>query len=114
MFFIKDLEHRIDLHPSFFNSSAESYVKAKLYQDVEGTNTGTMMIVAVTLIREDGISEPKITPGTGFATYNVAYQALVWRPFRGEVVDGLVTSVVNNGVFVEVGGLTVFVSKMVS
>lgn len=112
MFFVKELEHRINLHPSFFNSEAESYIKAKLYQDVEGTNTGTHMIVAVLSI--DDISEPKIAPGTGFAEYNVGYRAIVWRPFRGEVVDGLVSSVLSNGFFVDVGGLGVFVSRAVS
>lgn len=112
MFFVKDLEHRIDLHPSFFSSEAEGYIRQKLYQDVEGTNTGTMMIIAVISI--DDISEPKIAPGTGFAQFNVGYRAIVWRPFRGEVVDGMVSSVVNNGFFVDVGGLSVFVSKAVS
>lgn len=112
MFFVKDLEHRIDLHPSFFTSEAEHYIRQKLYADVEGTNTGTMMIIAVISI--DDISEPKIAPGTGFAQFNVGYRAIVWRPFRGEVVDGLVSSVVGNGFFVDVGGLSVFVSKAVS
>ena len=112
MFFVKELEHRIDLHPSFFNSEAHKYIETKLYQDVEGTNTGTVMIIAVLGI--DETSEPKIAPGTGFAQYNVSYRAIVWRPFRGEVVDGMVSSVVNNGFFVDVGGLSVFVSKAVS
>lgn len=112
MFFVKELEHRIDLHPSFFSSSARQFIEEKLFQDVEGTNTGTLMIIAVLQI--DDVSEPKIVPGTGFAQYNVGYRAIVWRPFKGEVVDGLVTSVVNNGFFVEVGGLSVFVSKAVS
>ena len=111
MFFVKTLEHRIDLHPSFFNSEAEKYIRAKLYQDVEGTNTGTMMIIAVISI--DDISEPKIAPGTGFAQFNVGYRAIVWRPFRGEVVDGLVSSVVNGGFFADVGGLSVFISRVV-
>ena len=57
---------------------------------------------------------PKIIPGSGYAQYNVSYRAIVWRPFRGEVVDGMVSSVVNNGFFVDVGGLSVFVSKAVS
>ena len=38
----------------------------------------------------------------------------MWQPFRGEVVDGEVSQVVNNGFFVDVGGLSVFVSKAVS
>jgi len=112
MFFVKDLEHRIDLHPSFFTSSAESYIRTRLYQEMEGTNTGTQIIVAVISI--DEISEPKIAPGTGFAQFQVGFRAIVWRPFRGEVVDGLVGSVLHGGFFVDVGGLSVFVSKAVS
>ncbi|KAF2769504.1 hypothetical protein EJ03DRAFT_351242 [Teratosphaeria nubilosa] len=109
MFFVKTLEYRIDLHPSFFGSNSETYVRRRLYEDREGTNTGTMMIVAI--INIEDISEPKIVPGTGFAQYDCSYRAIVWRPFRGEVVDGMVSSVVNNGFFVDVGGLSVFVSK---
>lgn len=112
MFFVHALEHRINLHPSYFTGESERFIRDKLYADVEGTNTGTMMIVAVINIQD--ISEPKIIPGTGFAQYDVSYQAVVWRPFRGEVVDGLVTSVVNGGFFVEVAGLNIFVSKAVS
>lgn len=112
MFFVHSLEHRINLHPSFFNAGSEQIIREKLLADVEGTNTGTMMIIAVVTIRD--ISEPKIVPGTGFAQYDVSYNAVVWRPFRGEVVDGLVSSVVSNGFFVDVAGLNVFVSKSVS
>ena len=112
MFFVKELERRIELHPSFFSSDAEMYIKDKLHADVEGTNTGVYLVIAV--IEVDEISEPKIVPGTGFAQYDVSFRAIVWRPFRGEVVDGLVSSVVNNGFFVDVGGLSVFVSKAVS
>lgn len=53
-------------------------------------------------------------PGTGMAMYTISYRAVVWQPFRGEVVDGEVSQVVNNGFFVDVGALSVFVSKAVS
>ncbi|EEP76713.1 DNA-directed RNA polymerase II 19 kDa polypeptide [Uncinocarpus reesii 1704] len=39
------------------------------------------------------------------------YRAIVWKPFKGETVDAIVTSVKNQGIFAEVGPLTVFVSK---
>lgn len=60
------------------------------------------------------ISEPKVAPGTGMAMYTISYRAVVWQPFRGEVVDGEVSQVVANGFFVDVGALGVFVSKAVS
>jgi len=111
MFFVHTLEYRINLHPSFFGGSASTYITDQLYRDVEGKNTGTMMIIAI--IDVEDISEPKVVPGSGFAQFDVSYRAIVWRPFRGEVVDGLVSSVVSNGFFVDVGGLSVFVSKAV-
>jgi DNA-directed RNA polymerase II subunit RPB7 len=71
-----------------------------------------MMIVRIIGIQE--ISEPTVMPGTGMAMYTISYRAVVWQPFRGEVVDGEVSQVVPNGFFVDVGALGVFVSKAVS
>lgn len=112
MFFVKQLEHRIDLHPSFLGGQALDYVMTRLYEEVEGQNMGIMMIISIIDIAD--ISEPKIVPGTGEAQYDISYRAIIFRPFRGEVVDGLVSSVVSNGFFVDVAGLSVFVSKAVS
>lgn len=99
------------LHPSFFDSSANQKIVSKLYDDMQGNIEGTEIVIQI--IDVDDISEPVLVPGTGMAKYVLSYRAIVWRPFRGEVVDGLVTSVVSNGFFVEVGALTVFVSRSV-
>lgn len=112
MFFVHEMEERIPLHPSYFSSEAPDSIRELLYKRKEGTNTGTMMIVRIIGILE--ISEPKVAPGTGMALYTISYRAVVWQPFRGEVVDGEVSQVVNNGFFVDVGALSVFVSKAVS
>jgi DNA-directed RNA polymerase subunit E'/Rpb7 len=112
MFFVHEMEERIPLHPSYFSSEAPDSIRELLYKKKEGTNTGTMMIVRIIGILE--ISEPKVMPGTGMAMYTISYRAVVWQPFRGEVVDGEVSQVVNNGFFVDVGALSVFVSKAVS
>ena len=112
MFFVKTLEDRLPLHPSYFGDKSQDYITELLYQRNEGKNTGSMMIIAIIDIED--ISEAKIMPGTGMAMFDISYRAIVWRPFRGEVVDGSVSSVLNNGFFVEVGGLNVFVSRSVS
>jgi hypothetical protein len=112
MFFVHEMEERIPLHPSYFSSEAPDSIRELLYKKKEGTNTGTMMIVRIIGILE--ISEPKVMPGTGMAMYTISYRAVVWQPFRGEVVDGEVSQVVANGFFVDVGALGVFVSKAVS
>jgi len=101
MFFVAHRVRECTLHPSFFNSGADAQVRQRLYEDMEGKVEGTEMIVQI--IEIDEISEPVLVPGTGMAKYTLSYRAIVWRPFRGEVVDGMVTSVVNNGFFVDVG-----------
>ncbi|OQO06087.1 hypothetical protein B0A48_08675 [Cryoendolithus antarcticus] len=89
MFFIHDMEERMTLEPAYFSGESEAKILDELYQRVEGRNTGTMMIVRIMSITD----------------------ALVWQPFRGEVVDGSVTSVLMSGFFVDVGALQVFVSR---
>ncbi|KAF2859138.1 hypothetical protein K470DRAFT_282854 [Piedraia hortae CBS 480.64] len=109
MFFVKQLEHRVTLHPSFFARCAEEVVLNKLYEDREGQHIGNMLIIAIIDVLE--ISEPKIMPGSGLAQYDISYRAIVYRPFRGEVVDAVVTNVLHTGFFASAGGLTIFVSK---
>ncbi|KAF3481984.1 DNA-directed RNA polymerase II subunit RPB7 [Arthroderma uncinatum] len=109
MFFIHFLEHVLTLHPSFFGSHVKEYLTQKLLDDVEGVCTGDYYIVCVMDMYD--ISEGKIIPGSGLAEYTIIYRAIVWKPFKGETVDAIVTSVKNQGIFAEVGPLTVFVSK---
>lgn len=56
-------------------------------------------VIAVTTI--DNIGAGVIQPGRGFVLYPVKYKAIVFRPFKGEVVDAVVTQVnkVNNILF---------------
>lgn len=111
MFFLHEMERVIDLHPSYFDKDTHKYITDKLFEDVEGTNTGNYYIVCVVNIID--ISEPRVLPGSSFAQFTVLFTAVVWRPFKGEVCDGTVTSILPNGFFVEVGPLSVFVSKAV-
>ncbi|KAK0961538.1 DNA-directed RNA polymerase II subunit [Friedmanniomyces endolithicus] len=87
MFFVKLLQDTLPLHPSYFGAASQQYITDLLYARNEGKNTGTMMIIAI--IDIDDISEAKIMPGTGMAMFDISYRAIIWRPFRGEVVDGL-------------------------
>lgn len=48
-------------------------------------------VIAVTTI--DNIGAGVIQPGRGFVLYPVKYKAIVFRPFKGEVVDAVVTQV---------------------
>ena len=54
-----------------------------------GTRYG--FVIAVTTI--DNIGAGIIQPGQGFVVYPVKYKAIVFRPFKGQVLDAVVTQV---------------------
>ena len=41
----------------------------------------------------DSIGAGVLQPGRGFAKFMVNYKAIVFRPFKGEVLDAVVTQV---------------------
>lgn len=101
------------MHPSYFNPSLSAYLKLSLRRQVEGSCSGRLgYIIAVTAdnlgsegqpLDEDEEEEggvPREDKGMrgriaedGQAVFRLRYQAIVYRPFRGEVVDGVVASV---------------------
>ena len=48
-------------------------------------------VIAVTTI--DNIGAGYIQPSRGFVVYPIKYKAIVFRPFKGEVLDAVVTQV---------------------
>jgi DNA-directed RNA polymerase II subunit RPB7 len=129
MFFLHELERTISLHPSFFGPKNNEYLIQQLMNDIEGKNTGSYFVVCVMDSIE--FSDPRVVPGKAYAEYTLHFKAVVWKPFKGEIVsrksdysvhnadpsiklDGIVTSVVESGFFIEIGPLSVFVAKTVS
>ena len=84
MFFLHDLERTISLHPSFFGPRVKEYLTNKLFQDVEGTCDGSYYIICV--VDPTDISEGRVVPGSASAEYTIRYRAVVWKPFKGEIV----------------------------
>ena len=95
MFFHICLDHEIMLAPRYFGPQLMDTVKQKLFTEVEGTCTGKYgFVIAVTTI--DNIGAGLIQPGQGFVVYPVKYKAIVFRPFKHEVLDAVVTQVCTN------------------
>lgn len=110
MFFLKDLSLNLTLHPLYFGPQMNQYLRDKLLSDVEGTCTGQFgYIVCVLDCMNIDIGRGRIIPLLGKAEFEVKYRAVVWKPFKGEVVDGVVTTVNKMGFFADVGPLLVFV-----
>ena len=88
----KELTHTILLHPSYFGPRMLQFLESKLYADVEGTCSGQYgYIIAVVSILD--IGRGMVLSGTGQAEFVTRYRAIVFKPFKGEVVDGVVNNV---------------------
>jgi hypothetical protein len=55
----------------------------------------------------------KLKEGTGWAEFKLQYDAIVFRPFKGEVLECVVKEVNKFGFFAECGPQQVFVSELV-
>ncbi|KAF9507755.1 hypothetical protein BS47DRAFT_1373817 [Hydnum rufescens UP504] len=115
MFFIKELTHTILLHPSYFGPRMVEYLEHKLMSDVEGTCSGKFGYIICVLTVTD-VGAGIVLPGNGQAEFIARYRAIVFKPFKGEVLEGvwLVKSIRcawQMGFFAEVGPLNVFVSN---
>lgn len=111
MFYKLLLDHEILLHPKYFGPNIKEVMKKKLYSEVEGSCSGKYgFVVAVTHFYDN--QEPGIIQaGRGFVVFKVKYEAIVFRPIVGEVLDAIVIQVNKVGIYTQIGPLQCFVSK---
>ncbi|GJN14264.1 hypothetical protein PR202_gb01064 [Eleusine coracana subsp. coracana] len=110
MFFHIVLERNMQLHPRHFGPHLRDKLVSKLIKDVEGTCSGRHgFVVAITGVED--IGKGLIREGTGFVTFPVKYQCVVFRPFKGEILEAVVTMVNKMGFFAEAGPVQIFVSN---
>lgn len=110
MFFQLTLEKEIMLHPRNFGPKMREVLKASLKQQVEGTCDGRHgYIVIVTRIHDT--NPGVIVEGTGWAKFQVKYECIVFRPFKGEILECVVKEVTKFGFFAEAGPQVIFVSE---
>ncbi len=112
MFYVKTLEHEIELEPIHFGQKLKATIIRLLKEEVEGlalANYG--FVVNVIEVPEDQIRGNIIEYDTGNVVFFVKYTALLLRPFINEVVDATVAQCNELGFFAYVGPLRIFVSK---
>lgn len=76
---------------------------------MEGDCNGEFYTICILDVTD--ISKGRVLPGTAEAMFTLSYRAIVWKPFRGETLDSMVTKVNRAGVFCEAGPLTIFVAQ---
>jgi len=65
----------------------------------------------VHIVKIEDVSAGRIEDSTGQATYKIKFTAIVFRPFRNEVMDAVVSASLNYGFFCRAGPLNIFVSR---
>lgn len=108
----KELTHEIILEPRFLGPHLMDHLRRQLHQQVEGTCSGRHGYI-VAIVTVDGVERGRVEDSGGRVCFSVRYTAILLRPFKQEVVEGLVETVNKMGFFAQVGALQVFVSTHV-
>nr|CCA20126.1 DNAdirected RNA polymerase II 19 kDa polypeptide pu [Albugo laibachii Nc14] len=112
MFFLKQLSRDLLLHPMHFGPKLHDIIRLRLIEEVEGTSMGKYgYVITVTEVRDEDIGKGVIQDNSGYVCFNIRYRAILFRPFKNEVLDAVVSVVNQLGFFADVGPLQVFVSR---
>jgi DNA-directed RNA polymerase II subunit RPB7 len=105
------------LEPKEYGPNLKEKVREKLVETLENTCSERygfiLKVYEVDIERLEGrIESTGMQPNRGgTATFTVTYNAIVFKPFRNEVLEGQVKSVAQQGVFCQCGPMQVFISK---
>ncbi|CAA3025390.1 DNA-directed RNA polymerase II subunit RPB7 [Olea europaea subsp. europaea] len=102
MFFHIVLERNMQLHPRHFGRDLRDKLVTKLMK-------AWRALAAITGI--ESVGKGLIRDGTGFVTFPVKYQCVVFRPFKGVILEAVVTMVNKMGFLAEAGPVQIFVSN---
>ncbi|KAI8854532.1 RNA polymerase Rpb7 [Chytridium lagenaria] len=101
MLFLKQLTHTILLHPQYFGARMRDFLLKRLYEEVQGTCSGRFGYI-ISVVEVVNVGRGILQSTSGYAEFLIVYKAIVFKPFKNQVVD--------DGIFADVGPLQVFVS----
>ena len=111
MFYVKLLTHTLTLPPLHFGPNLHASLISLTKSTCEGKPLpGYGYVVHIIDVPPHHMKAGVIEYDTGSVTYTVKYEAVVFRPFKDEVLDGGVSVVNSHGFYVMVGPMRVFVS----
>mmetsp|Transcript_7810 Transcript_7810/g.16309 ORF Transcript_7810/g.16309 Transcript_7810/m.16309 type:complete len:185 (-) Transcript_7810:5-559(-) len=112
MFYVKLLTHSLTLDPIHFGPNLHSTITKLTKEACEGRPLSHYgYVVHVIDVSRENMRAGVVEYDTGAVCYDVKYEALIFRPFKNEVLDANVAVVNQLGFFCKVGPLKVFVSK---
>jgi DNA-directed RNA polymerase II subunit RPB7 len=110
MFFILNLKKNLQVTPEYLGKKLSTHLLALLKRAVEGSFNNRFGYL-VKVLTVDKYGEGKVQDGSGDVMFQLSYKALVFMPYKGEVVDAVVTQVMEVGFMAAVGPLGLFVSS---
>lgn len=92
LFSQKRLQHEVMMHPENFGRELQQKLRKRLCEDVEGTVPETTGIIVAVLrfYDEQDVKRGLIEYETGYASFIVNYEAIIYRPFKNQVLDAKV------------------------
>ena len=111
MFWEVELSQKVRIHPTNLSSDIESNtLNRELRKCVEGLvtpNNGIILYVKNIISTDAGV----VSFRTGFAIFDVKYNAIVFHPRRGQIIDAIITKVTALGLCAEAGPLELYIAK---
>lgn len=109
----KTLRKLVKLPPQHFGPDIKNTVRHHLLTEMQGEKLPNgAHVIAVTRVRDEDIGAGKLHHLTGEAEFEVEYEALLFRLFKNEVCDGVVTSTSMHGFWMQIGPEEYFVSHL--
>lgn len=112
MFYVKTLEHEVELTPNHFGPKLKDTIVNAVKKEMEGVALAEYgYVINVIEVPKEEIKSGVIEYHNGNVIFKCKYTALMLRPFVNEVLDAVVSQCNTLGFFAYVGPLRVFVSK---
>ena len=101
MYSILKLKSKIRVPPQFLGKKLKEAVKSAVETEFIGALGKDGLFLSVLNIED--IGEGVIIPGDGAVYYKTTFNALIYRPEMQEVVDGIISEIIEFGAFVRIG-----------
>jgi DNA-directed RNA polymerase II subunit RPB7 len=111
MYFVVSDRKAITMRPCDLGPFFQQRVEAKLRLDLEGSLSKNHDGTIVYIFQITDRSKPRVQDSSGCVVVEVGFDAIVFRPFKNEVIDCVVSEVTRLGFFAYFGPMKVFVSK---
>jgi DNA-directed RNA polymerase II subunit RPB7 len=109
MFYLTKLSKELSLKPQDLGIDIKNLISTKI-KDLEGVVVGDNgYIIAILEFNHSG--RGKVDNETGDVNYKIDYQAISFKPIKGEILQAIASIINEYGFFCNIGPLQIFVSE---